>query len=237
MGITGLWAELEAAASDQALPVLAYDAFRSNHSHLRALRLGIDASLWLFHAQKPQGGFNPGLRMLFYRLAKLLALPILPVFVFDGSKRPSWKRGKHIVARQSPLERNFIVLIKAFGFLHLSAPGEAEAELAWLNSNEYLDAVLTDDVDTLLFGAKTVVRNWGENLSRSAKRVRTGDNAAKGPGNSASSDQASTDEDGNPGHPVKRATENAPAKTQFEEIKLTGNLKDYQVTVYKSEDI
>ena len=40
----------------------------------------------------------------------------------------------------------------------MKAPGEAEAELAYLNSVGIIDAVLSDDVDTFLFGAKTVIR-------------------------------------------------------------------------------
>jgi Holliday junction resolvase YEN1 len=38
------------------------------------------------------------------------------------------------------------------------APGEAEAELAHLNSIGVIDAILSDDVDNFLFGAKMVVR-------------------------------------------------------------------------------
>lgn len=38
------------------------------------------------------------------------------------------------------------------------APGEAEAELAYLNQQGVIDAVLTDDVDALIFGAKTVIK-------------------------------------------------------------------------------
>ena len=41
---------------------------------------------------------------------------------------------------------------------HLKAPGEAEAELAYLNSVGIIDAVLSDDVDNFLFSAKIVIR-------------------------------------------------------------------------------
>ncbi len=40
----------------------------------------------------------------------------------------------------------------------LKAPGEAEAELAHLNNIGVIDAVLSDDVDNFLFGAKMVIR-------------------------------------------------------------------------------
>lgn len=38
------------------------------------------------------------------------------------------------------------------------APGEAEAELAYLNRTGVIDAVLSDDVDNFLFGATMVIR-------------------------------------------------------------------------------
>jgi len=41
---------------------------------------------------------------------------------------------------------------------HLKAPGEAEAELAHLNNTGVIDAILSDDVDNFLFGAKMVIR-------------------------------------------------------------------------------
>ncbi|KAF8704278.1 hypothetical protein AX14_014048 [Amanita brunnescens Koide BX004] len=49
-------------------------------------------------------------------------------------------------------------IIEAFGFEWRMAPAEAEAELAYLNRVETIDAVLSDDVDTFLFGAATVIR-------------------------------------------------------------------------------
>jgi Holliday junction resolvase YEN1 len=44
------------------------------------------------------------------------------------------------------------------------APGEAEAELALLNSTGVIDAILSDDVDNFLFGAKVVVRKYAVGL-------------------------------------------------------------------------
>lgn len=38
------------------------------------------------------------------------------------------------------------------------APGEAEAELAYLNRIGVIDGILSDDVDNFLFGAMTVIR-------------------------------------------------------------------------------
>lgn len=40
----------------------------------------------------------------------------------------------------------------------IQAPGEAEAELAFLNQIGVIDAVLSDDVDTFVFGGTMVIR-------------------------------------------------------------------------------
>lgn len=42
----------------------------------------------------------------------------------------------------------------------LQAPGDAEAELAYLASEGLIDAVLTADSDTLLYGAKVLLRRF-----------------------------------------------------------------------------
>ncbi|KIJ94495.1 hypothetical protein K443DRAFT_12062 [Laccaria amethystina LaAM-08-1] len=44
-----------------------------------------------------------------------------------------------------------------FGFGTHRAPGEAEAELAYLNSIGILDAVMTEDGDALVFGVQVVI--------------------------------------------------------------------------------
>lgn len=42
----------------------------------------------------------------------------------------------------------------------MQAPGEAEAELAYLNQLRVIDGILSDDVDNFLFGATTVIRKY-----------------------------------------------------------------------------
>lgn len=210
MGIPNLWQELSPAASTTTLPSYCLSCFTSNSNSSRGLRLGIDASLWLFHAQQSSGGSNPYLRLLFYRLAKLLTLPVLPLFVFDGPERPAWKRGKQVKGKQHAIEHPFTQLIEAFGFQWCRARGEAEAELAWLNTQGVVDAVLTDDSDALLFGAKVVVRNWGRNLSGTKAFSRT---------NSTSSD----------------VFEDIPSNSTGPQ--LTGSDRDHLITFYKASDL
>lgn len=53
---------------------------------------------------------------------------------------------------------SFCNVISAFGIEWRKAPGEAEAELAYLNRVGIIDAIITDDVDAFVFGAVTVIR-------------------------------------------------------------------------------
>jgi Holliday junction resolvase YEN1 len=98
--------------------------------------------------------------------------------VFDGVHRPNTKRGKAVRTFPHWLTTSFKRLAEAYGFychtvrtaviiyytrfsLILTphqAPGEAEAELAYLNKILAIDSVLTSDSDTFLFGATHVMR-------------------------------------------------------------------------------
>lgn len=64
-----------------------------------------------------RAGENPAIDVLFYRLCRLLALPIVPVFVFDGANRPQTKRGTTVKTKKPHwLTLPFQKLIGAFGF-------------------------------------------------------------------------------------------------------------------------
>ena len=132
--------------------------------HARPLRLAIDISIWLFQIQSGKGGSNPALRTFYYRLLRLLSLNIHPLFVFDGPNKPLFKRNKRVggphVRVSSVPEFLAKQLLKQFGFpMHL-APGEAEAECAVLQMEGIVDAVLSEDVDTLMFGSRISMRSW-----------------------------------------------------------------------------
>ncbi|KAI0004876.1 hypothetical protein BJV74DRAFT_880816 [Russula compacta] len=65
-------------------------------------------------------------------------------------------------------------MIEVFGFewrMLLKAPGEAEAELAHLNSIGIINAILSDNVNNFLFGAKVVICNPGVNLTGNSKHA------------------------------------------------------------------
>ncbi|KAH7916859.1 hypothetical protein BV22DRAFT_990645, partial [Leucogyrophana mollusca] len=57
------------------------DGFEANLNEKRGIRIGIDASIWFFHATYSMAGENPELRALFFRCARLMSMPILPLFV------------------------------------------------------------------------------------------------------------------------------------------------------------
>ncbi|KIK80050.1 hypothetical protein PAXRUDRAFT_767087 [Paxillus rubicundulus Ve08.2h10] len=164
--LTPRHAVLRPAGQVRSLTELAVtDGFLANPSHQRGFRIGIDASIWFFHAAYGKEGENPELRTLFFRCCRLLQAPLLPLFVFDGPKRPAVKRGKRVGGSAHWLTQGMKNIIEAFGFEWRMAPGEAEAELAYLNSIGVIDAVLSDDVDNFLFGATMVIRNPSSTLS------------------------------------------------------------------------
>ncbi|KAI4107378.1 MAG: hypothetical protein LQ345_007148 [Seirophora villosa] len=147
-----------------ALSKLAVEHFEK---HGRPMRVAIDASIWQFQTQAGQGGSNPALRTLYYRLIRLLSLSIRPLFVFDGPNKPPFKRNVKTGSLGAQLP-NFITkqLLDVFGFPYHTAPGEAEAECALLQKEGLVDAVLSEDVDTMMFGCTVHLRNW------SAENVR-----------------------------------------------------------------
>jgi Holliday junction resolvase YEN1 len=135
MGVPGLWdvrsvyASLSLSLCSQSLKLLrpagkrrsltnlaVVDGFERNAKGLRGLRVGIDASIWFYHAAYGREGENPELRTLFFRCSRLLGIPLLPLFVFDGPKRPSIKRNKKISGKAHWLTEGMKNIIEAFGF-------------------------------------------------------------------------------------------------------------------------
>ncbi|MDA4133036.1 MAG: hypothetical protein OK454_07930, partial [Thaumarchaeota archaeon] len=60
-------------------------------------------------------------------------------------------------------------LIRLFGFQIHDAPGEAEAECALLQQKAIVDAVLSEDVDTIMFGCTRTLRSWSADGTRGSK--------------------------------------------------------------------
>jgi Holliday junction resolvase YEN1 len=92
------------------------DGYEANPAKLCGLCIGIDALIRFFHAAHGREGENPKLRTLFFRCAKLIRAPSLPLFIFDGPKRPKVKRRKKISSKKHWLVNGMKGIIEAFGF-------------------------------------------------------------------------------------------------------------------------
>ena len=150
-----------------ALSKLAIEKFEETG---RPLRIAIDVSIWQFQTLAGQGGSNPAIRTFYYRLLRLLSTSIQPLFIFEGPNKPPFKRNKR-TGQHGAMVPNLLTkqLLKLFGFPFYMAPGEAEAECALLQREGIVDAVLSEDVDTLMFGCGQTLRNWSSEGSRGNK--------------------------------------------------------------------
>jgi len=165
MGINELWGLVEKAKEIRSLADFAVTQGVEGPYGLHGLRMGLDISMWFRQAQLPfimrsaQVGENAALAVIFHRLLRLFGLPIIVIVVFDGPDRPKFKRSKRVITKDHFLTVGTKALAEAFGFHTHQAPGEAEAELALMNAHNYIDAVMTDNSDTLVFGAHTIICN------------------------------------------------------------------------------
>ncbi|KAM0352933.1 hypothetical protein ACHAPU_001817 [Fusarium lateritium] len=163
MGIKGIYQEIGEGERVSLLKLAA----ESLEKQGRPLRIAIDIAIWQFQNQAAQGGTNPEIRTLFYRLVRLLACPVEPVFVFDGPYKPEVKRNKKSGRGSSFANAQAKRLIRLFGCNIHDAPGEAEAECALLQRHGIVDVVLTEDVDALMFGCTKMLRRWSPQSKRS----------------------------------------------------------------------
>jgi Holliday junction resolvase YEN1 len=178
---------------DQSIPIaqLAADHYRA---HGRPLRIAVDEADWRFHnltapqvyairEKSNQPAFQGIEKAIFYRICRFLTLNIQLLFIFDGPKRP-WKRGKPGGRIDYEKTRLLKELLRAFGIPYHEAPGEAEAECARLQQLGVVDAVFSQDSDSLMFGCDYLIRDDRvakdagstdrsmENTRKSAKSIR-----------------------------------------------------------------
>ncbi|KAI0845247.1 hypothetical protein F5Y00DRAFT_246752 [Daldinia vernicosa] len=165
MGIKGIYKEI-GTGKRIALTKLAVEKLEETG---RPLRIAIDIAIWQFQVQAGRGGSNPAVRTLFYRLLRLLGLSIQPIFVFDGPRKPVFKRNKRSGRGDGVATAMAKRMIRLFGFQVHDAPGEAEAECALLQQTGIVDAVLSEDVDTIMFGCTRTLRNWSSEGTRGSK--------------------------------------------------------------------
>jgi holliday junction resolvase YEN1 len=107
------------------------------------------------------------MRALFHRLNRLIGLPAQAIFVFDGHDKPV-KRNKKTACFKGIDTRDAKILIQLFGFIVHEAPGEAEAECAVLQQKGVVDAVLSEDIDTIMFGCTKLIRDMPLNREGSS---------------------------------------------------------------------
>ncbi|KAF8173270.1 PIN domain-like protein [Pholiota molesta] len=171
MGVHSLWKVLEPFKQTRSLLLLSEEhRTRAQSSRVEGdgatLRIGVDMGTCMAecNAGAKAAGVNnqragAGLYLFYKRLTEFIKAPVALVFVLDGPARPNYKRG-HRVRPQSIWWTDLAIeLVDHFGFQIHHAPGEAEAELAKLNIEGYIDAVITSDSDAYLFGTKTLLRS------------------------------------------------------------------------------
>ncbi|KAK0187068.1 PIN domain-like protein [Armillaria mellea] len=128
--------------------------------------IGVNAR-WMFATKYHHGQTKSTAQAsLFKQLGRLFHLLVLPLFVFDGPKRPVNKHKKRVNKMTDWLTAEFKDLLEGFGFSYWDAPGEAEAELALLSNKGRIDVVMSEDFNTMLFSAQRVMRITDESDSK-----------------------------------------------------------------------
>ncbi|XP_040912078.1 probable flap endonuclease 1 homolog isoform X2 [Toxotes jaculatrix] len=107
---------------------------------------------------------------LFFRTLTFLEHDIKPVFVFDGkppgekktvlekrAKAAGWSSTNH-TGTASAQTKDCLHLLKLLGVPFIQAPGDGEAHCAQLVRAGTVDAVASEDMDTLPFGANILIR-------------------------------------------------------------------------------
>ncbi|CAH1786086.1 unnamed protein product, partial [Owenia fusiformis] len=179
MGVKDLWSILAPVKEHKPLDSLASQT------------IAVDLSMWICETQSMkelQGKVaKPHLRNLFFRVSHLLRIGVKLVFVTEGDppelkweaiqKRTQLRlghRGQHKGTTSKPpkkqtrshfkaVVRECCEMLDYLGVSHIQSAGEAEAMCAHLNHQGLVDAVITEDGDAFLYGAKKVYRNFTMN--------------------------------------------------------------------------
>jgi Holliday junction resolvase YEN1 len=180
MGINSLW-EVIGRGDLVALAKYATDHYKQ---HGRPLRVAVDEPGWRFNNLTPaqvafirskEPAANPIEKNIMWRILYLMKYNIQLVWVFDGPRRP-WKRNKRGGGGKPSDERKRIELtcqlLDHLKVPHHHAPAEAEAECARMQRLGIVDAVWSDDGDTLMFGATCMLSAHKEGKSWSTDKIR-----------------------------------------------------------------
>lgn len=104
---------------------------------------------------------------------RLLKLNIQPYFVYHGPSRP-WKRGGYGgLGFHDEEQRTGKRMLSKLRVPYYQAPGEAEAECVLLEKEGIVDAIWTDDSDSFMFGAQTVIRTHRAKEDGKGKKINS----------------------------------------------------------------
>ena len=129
MGVPGLWDVSTLSVFRFKLTFTSYRFFVPRKSRSRTYLAVVD-------------GFE-ALRTLFFRCARLMSVPFLPLFIFDGPMRPKVKRGKGIPGEKHWPVDSMKGMLEAFGILTclcglfsfvMMPPGPTQTK-AWFRPN------------------------------------------------------------------------------------------------------
>lgn len=154
MGVKGLWDDFENAP---IMPLADY-CLEFYREHSRHPRIAVDISQWLFEIveKSKEWGFNEH-RQLIRRLAAIISSGADLVMVFDGPNHPRKLRNLRKLNGESAIASLAREITQKLGIPHVDAPGEAEAQCAYLQQTGIVDVVFSNDADVLAYGATSVI--------------------------------------------------------------------------------
>ncbi|KAI5954865.1 hypothetical protein KGF57_003890 [Candida theae] len=190
MGIPELWEVLKPGFDKRITLEELVDHYVKEYH--RPPRVAIDAYMFIFHSDHssiPSEDKKIILMQNFMsKILALIGLNISVIVVFDGILKPDKTRSGVASDYEKELEKlqrtstfaepnEFVEQIK--GALqvnkieYLQAAGEAEAQCAYIQKLGIVDFVISNDVDSLVFGATQVLRNYSrfvEDIGRSPSK-------------------------------------------------------------------
>lgn len=187
MGVAELWDILKTASSPRVPLEVFVDQFILEHG--RTPRVAIDAYMFIFqldHSAIPlEEKAHIVVQNFMSKILALISLNVSIIVVFDGCCKPDKSKSgngtllyedqfREFTVKVANNERNFseeipIVeeikeILRLNSILYCQAPGEGEAQCAHFQRLGVVDFVISNDVDTLVFGATKMLRNYSRFL-------------------------------------------------------------------------
>ena len=179
MTVSSLWNVLDESNCGRPVGI---DSFplRDDHRGRRGT-FAVDTSIWICEAISSTAlstfHSDPALYLIYQRTTKLLKCGFGLIFVLEGANRrisggqefQKRRSGSQFVAATKRCE----TLLRMLGVLVVYAEAEGEALCALLNEKGIVDAVISNDADCFLFGAKCLLTKFTlENLENNGTVMR-----------------------------------------------------------------